>query len=167
MKVTYNPFTRNFDFTVAPVPAITEENCLLALSGDQSNINVNTVIDLVDNVAGITINNGVTFNNITHIATLTGGKTYKLQAFLKHWGSAPNTVAAYCWWDVTNSVSLGIISESASLNMLSDDSNQPTATAIVTPSTTIEVELICTAVSAANQGLRVTASHAIIEKIYE
>jgi hypothetical protein len=157
-----NPFTGDFD----RIAYTEQENCLLSLSADQTNINANTVINLLDN-ASSAVNNNITFNNITHRATLSAGKTYKLQAATRHKGSTGNTAANYQWYDVTNSAWLGKPNQVASLDAPTWDSYQSLASAIVTPSTTIEVELRCLSVSFANQGLRQDSTYAIIEKIKE
>jgi len=143
------------------------ESCLLALAAGQVNLNVNDVVELVDNVANVTVNNNVTFNNTTHRATLKSGKTYKLQAYVRHDGSATNTAANYRWYDVTNSVWIGQDCQISSQDAILDDGVQPTASAIITPSTNIEVELRCAVVSTANQHLHQDATHAIIEKLKE
>lgn len=145
----------------------TEENCLLTLSVQQVGINANTVIELRDDVAGVSVNNGIIFDNITHRATLKKDKTYKLQAYTRHFGSTSNTAANYRWYDVTNATFIGGGSQLASLNALTNDGQQPVASVIITPDSDIEVELRCSAVSAPNQGLRNDATYAIIEKISE
>ncbi len=152
---------------IVEVTSIIEENALLVLSAGQVNINANTVVELVDNITDVTINNNIVFNNGTHRATLTAGKTYKLQAHLRHDGSAGNTAQNYSWYDVTNAKFIGKGNQISSLDSPSDDGTQATASAIITPSTNIEVELRCVAVSSANQALREDSTHAIIEKISE
>lgn len=149
------------------VTSIIEENALLALSADQNALNANTVVELRDDVINVTVNNGVTFNNTTHRATLTLGKTYKLQAYVRHNGSASNTAQNYAWWDVTNNTVLGARNQISSLDSPSDDGTQPTASVIITPSTNIDVELRNVGVSLANQNIFSDATHATIEKISE
>lgn len=160
------PLNKDANELITTIDALSaKESALLAMSGGQFNINPDTVIELKDNVSGLTFNDGVTFNNSTFKATLKAGKTYKLQAFLRHDGPASNTAANYRWFDVTNSSSLGVGNQISSIDSTSDDSFQPTATAIVAPSTDIDVQLRCTGVSVANQSLFPDASHATIETI--
>lgn len=161
-KYLFNGIEGQFDLVAGE-----EENCLLALSTAQFNINANDVIELVDNVSGVTENNNVTFNNTTHRATLKANKTYKLQAHIHHDGSTSNTWADYQWYDVTNSTWLGIVGHVGSQDAPSDDGVNPTATAIITPSTNIEVEFRCQSVSTANQHISAQSTHATIEKISE
>ena len=149
------------------VTSIIEENCLLALSANQNNLNSATVVELRDDVTDVAVNNGVTFNNTTHRATLTLGKTYKLQAYVRHNGSQSNTAQNYAWWDVTNDTVLGARNQISSLDSPSDDGTQPTASVIITPSTNIDVELRNVGVSLANQGIFSDSTHATIEKISE
>lgn len=141
------------------------ENALVALSVDQLNINAGTVINLLDDT-GYAINNNVTFNNTTHRATLKAGKTYKLQAFMRHYGSAASTYANYDWYDVTNSVWIGKENFISALDYTGSVSGeQSTTTAMITPLADIDVELRCISVSAANQKLAGGATYATIEKI--
>jgi len=163
MGVKLNPFTGELQL----IGTFQQENALLALSVDQGNINANTTINLQDNISGVTVNNNIIFNNGTNRATLKIGKTYRLQAYCRHWGNPNNTASNLAWYDVTNSIFLGKGNQIASLNGLTNDGDQPTASVIITPSTDIEVELRCVAVSAPNQGLRSDATHATIEKISE
>ncbi|MGR3177520.1 MAG: hypothetical protein ACUZ8E_05650 [Candidatus Anammoxibacter sp.] len=145
----------------------TEENCFLALAAQQNTINANTVIELRDDVAGVSVNNGITYDNVTFRATLKANKTYKLTASTKHLGSVSNTAATYRWYDVTNATFIGRENQVQSMNSLGNDGDQPFVAAIITPSTDIEVELRCQTVSAANQSMNAFATYAIIEKISE
>ncbi len=146
--------------------AVSEEKefVLLALSGDQGNINANTVVLLRDDTDA-SINNNLTFNNGTNRATLKSGKTYLLSAFTRHFGNPSNTAANYRWFDVTNTTFFGAGNQVASLNSLTNDGAQVIASAIVAPSTNIDVEFRCITVSAANQGLRADSTHAIIQQL--
>ena len=145
----------------------TEENCFLALGAQQNAINANTVIELRDDVAGVSVNNGITYDNVTFRATLKANKTYKLTASIKHLGSVSNTAATYRWYDVTNSTFIGRENQVQSMNSLGNEGDQPFVAAIITPTTDIEVELRCQTISAANQSMNAFATYAIIEKISE
>lgn len=143
-----------------------EENCLLAMNAPQINVNANTVVALVDNIVGVTKNTGISFNNTTHRATLKKGNTYLFQACVRHDGSTTNTWSNYSWYDVTNTTFFGKMGHSPSMDFNTDDSSQPTVSAIITPLTNIEVELRCLSVSTANQSIEDDATHATILKIY-
>ena len=161
-KFLFNPIEGTFDIVAGE-----EENCLLTLSAQQNAINANTVIELRDDVAGIGVNNNIVFNNGTHRATLKAGKTYKLQAYIRHLGSASNTAGGYKWYDVTNTTFIGVENQVQSMNSLGNDGNQPSNGVIITPTTNIEVELRCQGVSVANQSISFGSTYAIIEKISE
>ena len=161
-KFLFNPIEGQFDIVAGEA-----ENCLLAMSALQGGMNANTVVNLLDNILGVTVNNNIVFNNTTHRATLKAGKTYKIQAFVRHDGSVSNTASNYAWYNATDSVWIGKTCQISSLDSPSDDGTQSTTTAIITPSTDIEVELRCLGVSAPNQGVRDDATYATIEKISE
>ena len=151
-------------YNIIDTPSIEEENCLLGLSANQLNLTTNTVINLVDNVVGFTINNNIVFNNGTHRATLKAGKTYKLQANLRIWGG--NFRLEYRWYNITQTEYIGIKAYTYTINYVAAASSQQLAQAIITPTSDIEVELRCIG---ATSGVDVysDASFATIEKISE
>ena len=169
LLTTFAGFSQDTTITIGSINGglTTEENCFLALAAQQITINANTVIELRDDIAGVSVNNGIDYNNTTFRSTLKKDKTYKLQAYTRHFGSTSNTAANYRWYDVTNGTFIGQGNQIASLNSPTNDGEQSVASAIITPTTDIEVELRCSVVSAPNQGLRNDATYATIEKISE
>ena len=140
-------------------------NILLALIADQANMNADVVVEFVDNIVGITENNGITFNNTTHRVLLKSNETYKLQAYIRHDGTTIATRQNYAWYDVTNATFLGKENTISSEGFATAQGSQIVATVIITPSAEIEVELRCKSVSVVNQGIFSDSTYATIETI--
>ncbi len=132
----------------------------LELAGDQLNINVNTEVAFVlGSASGLSV--------VANRVTLKVGITYVLFASMRHNGSATNTAANYSWRDHTNSVNLGIGCQVSSQDSLTDDGASPSMMVVIKPVTDIDVGVINTGVSAANQGLFPDATHGIIHSVPE
>lgn len=129
-----------------------------------------------DQTANLTANNHVEFDTVVgNLALSTGagqadgkvtllaGRTYKLTGALLTEGSAASYMK-YQWYDVTNSVLLGIASWGIDITNTGFYSPQSNAMAIVTPATNIQVELRITDMSNIAT-IHYEWSHAYIESV--
>ena len=127
----------------------------LKLSGGQFNINANDQVAFVEeSSSGLSV--------VSNRVTLKAGVTYVLSATMRHDGSVSNTAANYQWRDQTNSVNLGVGCQVSSQDATTDDGASPSTTVVIKPTTDIDVAVICTGVSAANQHLNPDATQASI-----
>ncbi len=106
---------------------------MFANLASDTTVSLNNYVPFIDNVSsGISVNNG----NFT----LTAGKTYLLQAQVRIEPSGAG-YEQYQWYDQTNGVFIGAEMSAESLSQVTDNNQVPIATAIITPSTNINVGL--------------------------
>ena len=100
----------------------------------------------VDQTTGLTPGSPVLFAQVegdlplaSSRITLKANVKYKLDASVRIGGS--NGLLDFIWYDVTNSANIGQYARTFSANNSSTDASFPTASAVVTPTTDIEVEV--------------------------
>jgi len=121
----------------------------VSLSADQTgNIAVNNHVefDTKDEDGGIVLQTGA--GQLDGIFELLGGRKYYLQASLRPEFSGSTGQLEVAWFDQTNSAEIGSRAKYEAQDHSGSDANQPTAAAIVTPSTNILVKLEILSVTA-------------------
>jgi len=121
----------------------------VSLSADQTaNIAVNNHVefDTKDEDGGIVLQTGA--GQADGIFELLGGRKYYLQASLRPEFSGSTGQLEVAWFDQTNSAEIGSRAKYEAQDHSGSDANQPTAAALVTPTTNILVKLEILSVTA-------------------
>jgi len=121
----------------------------VSLSADQTaNIAVNNHVEwnTKDEDGGIVLQTGA--GQLDGIFELLGGRRYYLQASLRPEFSGSTGQLEVAWFDQTNSAEIGSRAKYEAQDHSGSDANQPTAAAIISPSTNILVKLEILSVTA-------------------
>jgi len=121
----------------------------VSLAADQiGNLAVNNHVefDTKDEDGGIVLQTGA--GQLDGIFELLGGKKYYLQASLRPEFSGPTGQLEVAWFDQTNSAQIGSRAKYEAMDHTGNDANQPTAAAIITPTTNVLVKLEILSVTA-------------------